>query len=266
MSAPITISPSQINAWETCPRRWWYERNRDRPQHPAAAAGSRTHTVLEGWLRDGTPPDIGGDPEIVALGVMAPTDDQLAARTAIAGLGLIPEPGRVAVELPFEFVVAGVVYRGRIDYIDDYRATERITIADHKTIGDLRRRKTPEDLATDPQWIIYAFHACEAYDVAAVRGRWIYYQRVTRAKSRRTGRADVVEVHVTRAEARRRFWRLHTERAAVLVDAKRRALRPDALARRFESCALYPPHGCPHRVECHADVNPLERAAALMGA
>ena len=254
---PVAISPSQVGAWEQCPRRWWYARHRVTPPHPAAAAGTRTHHVLEGWLEHGTAPDTGPDaPE--------PTDEHLAARTAVAGLALIPEPRKAAVEIPFEFTIGGVTYRGRVDYLVDYVHGAAITIADHKTIGDLRRRKTPEDLATDPQWIIYAFWAAETYDVERVEGRWIYYQRVTRSKSRRTGKAARVEVSVTRAEARRRFWALHTERAAPLVEAKRLGLGPDRLARNFAACGLYPPGGCPYRLECHADVDPLERAAALL--
>jgi len=243
----IRISPSQINTWRTCPRRWWYDRNRERVQHPAAAEGERVHGVLENWLQYGTPPDL----------------DQPQGRTAVAGLALIPQPYVAEVERPFALEYEGVTYSGRIDFSYGYVPGASVTIGDHKTTSNLARAKTPEELETDPQRVIYSYWATQAYGVAAVTARWVYYLRVTR--SRKNGKAQAVELTEDTDTIARRMAELH-ESAQPLIEAKRLSTGPAGLTRDFSACHLYPPHGCPYARECLRGTSSDERAiGAILG-
>jgi len=245
----VRISPSQIKTWhDLCPRRWYYERHRKRSQNEAAAAGERMHTVLERWLEYGTPPDLGTD----------------AGRTAVAGLGLIPGPHVAQVELKFEHEHQGVTYNGRIDFAAGYEPGRFVLVGDHKSIGDIRRAKSIEDLRDDPQWVIYGHWAAEHYEVETVGGRWVYYQRTT--KSRPRGRAAKVEFSASRSELRGRFQELHERRSLPIVQARTSGELPP---RNLKSCHLFPSRdpatsGCPYKRECHATLDPAERLHATI--
>jgi hypothetical protein len=244
----VRISASQIKTWhEICPRRWYYERYRPRTQNDAAAAGERMHTVLENWLQFGAAPDLSTD----------------AGRTAVAGLGLIPPPLHAQVEIGLTIPYRdGITYTGRVDFTAGYTRDRggHVVVGDHKSIGSLARAKTTEDLAHDPQWIIYGHWAAEYYEVERVTGQWVYYQRTTMRRKRGTARK--VEISATRSELADAFASQHERKSLPIAHAKRSGEIPP---RNLASCHLFPPHGCPYQRECHATgggVDPLERLHA----
>ncbi|MFA6046811.1 MAG: PD-(D/E)XK nuclease family protein, partial [Phycisphaerales bacterium] len=52
------FSPSAVDSYESCPRKWAWRAidHVSVPSKPGAALGHKTHTELERWLQDGTPP------------------------------------------------------------------------------------------------------------------------------------------------------------------------------------------------------------------
>lgn len=251
MSALIPISPSQIASWHgLCPRRWWYDRNRPRTEHPAAAYGTAVHDILEQYQRWGTAPNMLHPDELKAR----------HAKTAVAGLGLLSPPMHAVAEEKFAFAFDRVRYNGRIDWWESYVQHEHVLIGDHKTIGDLARRKTEAELLDDAQRIIYSMWAVLRFGVKTVTARWVYYRRVTKAK--KAGKAEAVQFTEGAEQIRERFADLHQKRSLPILDAKLRDLQGHQLPRNLKSCHLFPPHGCPHADECLRDVSPLDRAAA----
>lgn len=235
------VSPSQIDRWRGCQRRWWYDRNRPRgPQNVYAAFGDRMHLQLEGWLRDGTPPD------------MATAE----GAAAVAGVPLLPPPGVGAVEKKFDMPFEGVHYNGRVDLLYDYVPAEHIVVNDHKSIGQLRRAKTPEDLLTDSQRIVYARWAATFFNVEHVTAQWTYMQR-------KNPKAKAVRLREDRLIIELRFRELHQKYGLPIVAAKQ-LTSPDSLPRNLSNCRLYPPDGCPHKAECHRGLEPIDLAIAAL--
>jgi hypothetical protein len=246
MSDHVKLSASQIKTYsELCPRRWWYDQNRPRTTQPSAAFGSEMHRRLEIWLGQG----------------IAPGDDTLEGATATAGLGLIPPPIHAEVERQFKFEHGGALYRGAVDYTVGYEPGERVVIGDHKSIGNLRYAKTEDELLDDSQRIIYAHEAAERYQVEHVTARWVYYQRATPSKK---PKARAVEFSERRGMIRERFEDLHERRSLPIIQAKREDRGPSALPRNLESCSLFPPNGCPYKIECHKGIDPMEQLHAAI--
>ncbi len=250
MTDLVKISPSQINAWHDpafgCPSRWWYDRNRPRVQHPAAQYGTDVHQVLEDYQAIGKAPDL-------------TTREGL---TAVAGLGLLSPPRTAQVEISMSFAHDRVLYNGRIDFCEGYVPRKHVIVGDHKTIGTLSRHKTEAELLDDPQRILYSYWAMHTYRVDAVTARWIYYQRVTQSK--KAGEAKAVQFTESAGDIAERFHDLHQKRGLPILDAKLRELTPPDLEKNLGACHMFPPHGCPHKTECHKTVSPLDIIAAAV--
>jgi hypothetical protein len=93
-------SPSQVDTFTLCNRKWWLNKifGLEIPQHPSAALGQATHTELETYLEH-------GDPKV--LGPIAK-----------AGLEFLPKPGTVLIEYdiaPLALTAGGLPALGRID-------------------------------------------------------------------------------------------------------------------------------------------------------
>jgi hypothetical protein len=132
-------SPSQVDTFELCNRKWWFNKimGLEIPQHPSATLGQATHAELETYLEH-------GDPKV--LGPIAR-----------AGLDFLPQPGTVLIEYdiaPLALTAAGLPALGRIDCLS--LSTEPPEVIDHKTIGNLDYAKTSDDLARNVQMTVYA--------------------------------------------------------------------------------------------------------------
>ena len=239
------VSPSQVNTWDTCKRRWWYSRRRPRTSNVYAEFGTRVHALLESWLALGIAPPL-----------RSPAGPDKHGLCAVQGLGLIPAPRTAIVEQGFKLDYQGVRWNGRIDFLHDYRAQGPITIGDHKTISKLARAKTSDELLVDPQRIVYAAWAAATFSVRSVTATWVYYQR-TSPKSRR------VDVTESSTEIWQRFRDLH-HRVGLPILAATSIETPHAFPRNLDACQLYPPHGCPYAGECLQGVSALDLAGQAL--
>lgn len=170
---PVRISPSAIDTWRTCQRKWAYRYigRLDSPPNASAALGTAVHATIENHVRgvayiDATPHPYG------------PTPGQIASQA----LAYLP-PRVLAVEQRFAFRAdvygnidpAGEVeLNGLIDLVGEDEAEGGAFVNDWKTTKDFRYAKTPEVLAQDPQAIIYAAAWEIATGAAYTRGRWTY--------------------------------------------------------------------------------------------
>ncbi len=244
------VSPSQVGRKRLCFRWWAYDRQRPRsPEKPAAAFGSRGHTVAENWLQFGTPPP--ATPE---------------GRCMLAGLEWLPLPQdkNKVVEHRFDVTIGGVDYTGRIDLLYGYDPGRIVMVCDHKTTGDLKHMMTldgmvdgeydyEKDFRTDPQRVIYSHWAANHFNVDWVGAHWQYYRR----KPPKSLPLVMVE---HRNEIARKFWTLHHEDSLPIIQAA--GLPPEAFPRTLTACNAF--GGCPHREECHVGVSPLDIAAATL--
>lgn len=169
------VSPSQLNTWYECKRKWGFQyilKIRP-PSGKGAALGSVLHEdQLEPYLKDGRPLDFSQ----FVHGVYP-------AEIAATGLQYLPAPQSpgLKVEGYFKFKVASspdIYFRGFKDYSVEpqYREDGLPHVGDHKSCGNWAYAKSADDLAGDPQAIIYAAHALEQYpDAPAVSLQWTYY-------------------------------------------------------------------------------------------
>ena len=256
-----TASPSQVETWRDCQRKWAYSRVREKTEHPSAAYGTRCHKLLEDWLIKRIPPP----------------NDTPEGKTVWTGLHLIPTPWTpgLGIEERATPVLGGpplaralgledgalgpsVAWDMRKDFRYGYTPDGGgvLVIGDHKTTGDIAKyAKTAETLSTtDPQGIAYTHDSAEHYDVAWVVGQWVYYQRDAKAK------AKPVTFSISRQQARERFAKMHVEEVVPMVRA--RAAPIESLPRNLDACNSY--GGCPYQRECHATITPEESAATLL--
>jgi hypothetical protein len=158
------VSPSQIETFRLCERKWALEKLDKIPKKPNAFAqrGTDAHTVLEHWQRDGSPIDFDSD-----IGkIIAP------------GLRFLPKPGTLKVEGSFVFRTPNATYHGIKD--GRYKRPLVREVWDHKTTSNMKWLKTPERLRQDPQANIYAMsEIVDAREVGEqlerVEQNWIYY-------------------------------------------------------------------------------------------
>ena len=158
----MKISPTQLAKYRQCARiiGFEYVEGIKAPPSPKQQFGSRVHKHLEDWLRHSImPPD---------------TPEGLTARQGI-GRGWLPDPSPyLLVEHEWLFDVGrDLEASGFADCIDPLG--DRPLVIDHKTTSDLRWAKSPVELATDPQALLYAAWAMLKYRAPVVNIRWIYY-------------------------------------------------------------------------------------------
>jgi len=183
------ISPSQIETYRLCPRKWAFDKLDGIPRVPNkyAARGTAVHAVLEEWQRDGKAVDLSTE----------------AGKIASAGLKFLPQPGTHATEYSFIFDTGRAVYHG----IMDLRGKPTFPIQsiwDHKTTTSFNWMKTPEILRKDPQANIYAMavlQECAKHGLEIGKGfdrieqNWVYYLAdASKPRSRK------VQLHVIRDE------------------------------------------------------------------
>lgn len=176
---PPIFSASGIATYLECPRKWAWDKVAHLPRttHPSAALGTRTHSHTEKWLTTGEAP---------AFTMCDGTPDP-AAEYAEALFEHLPPPMDPGLEVERSFVISsprtGYLYRGFIDWWHPSWPELIPTVGDHKTTSDINRyAKTPEDLETDPQAILYSLVAILTFRAERVRLQWTYTQ--TRGRKR----------------------------------------------------------------------------------
>lgn len=264
------VSPSQIETWRGCQRRWAYSRIRPRTTNEYAAFGTRVHGILERWLEHRLTPD-------------HKTAEGLCALAAVPELPQPQQPG-AAVEHGFAFVSDGVTvilcdsddaalavahaarlgpawvaYVGRIDLLDRFTPAAYVRVTDYKTCGDLARAdETRGSFEENVQRIVYSVYVAARFAVASVVARWIYLRRTP-------PKAEPVEMVEGAGDLAARFARVHRNYSLPIVRAA--GIHPTELPRNLGHCYAYGTRmPCPYLAECHATLSPAERAAALMSA
>lgn len=172
MSVSLFISPSQIESFRLCPRKWAYNKIDRIPQaqSEAAAFGEAAHKYREDWLIHGIPP----------------SSDDKAGRLARVGMEHLPPPGLAQVEVKLELFqqlgdkTLGIT--GRIDFFVPNQEEGKVfgeygipLVGDHKTSSGEQWVKTAEKLkGGDPQAAIYGAWAIANTRAEAVDLHWSY--------------------------------------------------------------------------------------------
>lgn len=241
----MKISPSQIDTFRDCARKWaWDKLNGIRsPPNKSAQLGTAVHSCLEAWLSQGIAPD-------------ESTREGAIATRAIAHL---PAPMEGHTETRFVLPVHdNLSMTGFIDLL--YTLDDGTPIVhDHKTTSNLSYRKKSEDLATDPQAIIYSMYLLDRFpEYNALETHWLYIEtKESGAKVTTTKRKW------TRDEVQEAFDALIPE-ADNLVALRSSGLKALDLEPNVNACEKY--GGCFYRDHCNLTNEEKLRAMLKIGA
>jgi hypothetical protein len=261
---PHFFSASQIDTFLGCRRKWAWDKvaRVPRPQNDSAKLGDCTHKQLETYLAGG-PLDFTEYVNGINVG-----------NVAASGVHLLPAPNApgVQIETSFRFTSpdTGFTYVGRKDVEGDCGSVIPVVegepdvppgpfVLDHKTTGNLRWAKTPDDLSWDPQAQLYARALLEERGVGAVNLVWTYYQTKGGKASKR------VHLRVTSSHANR-TWRAIEDVARDMASTSEGLDGGDAhayvntLSANPKACSAY--GGCPYQHVCR--LSPAERMKAIM--
>lgn len=257
----IAISPSQVETFDLCARKWAYQKI-DRipsPQNAAAALGEAAHKHRENWLINGVPPP-----------------DDKAGKLALVGMEHLPPPGKSMVEIPLLLPVTldadpsvnggkpvRVKVNGRIDFFmpntpDGFVWGEAgiPLIGDHKTTSGEQWAKTADDLLTkDSQSAIYAAYALHVVPTApAVDLHWSYMVKGS------SPRQHQVRVRMSRDHAMTRFSSVVSRAKSMLRVIQTPGIVASAVEPTVSACEAF--GGCPYREVC--PISNQEKVGALM--
>jgi hypothetical protein len=236
----VVLSASQLGTWDLCKRRWAYEyiwKIRS-PPHPSAVLGTKVHSLLEAWLRDGTVPQpISQDPMDIKAA-------RIATRmiTTLVNHGV--QPGHGVVERRFYLRTRrGHYYTGFIDWSGIF--TDMMpTVLDHKTSSNVTRYgKTAADLHNDIQAVLYAVAGFVGFGVDTLRLFWNYGETKGRFMTK------PVETIVHLPVVANKFESVIEEEAAIIVAHKKAETHPECFPQNVDSCGAF--GGCPHRQRCN---------------
>lgn len=254
------MSASQINVWDECQRKWAFKYiAKLRPEaHKSAALGVKVHSQLERYLKTGDMPDFVADSE--------------AGNIAASGLHHLPthETPGLEVEQHFKFQspATGIWYRGFIDALvapspyGDRAVDGRLRshgaplVLDHKTTSDINWAKTPQDLLTDTQAILYAQYALIRWPAApAVDLQWTYFQ------TRKTRKSLPVLQTVSREHVSHTFPLIDRGGLEIVTTLSRKPAPLD-LPPNPRACGMF--GGCPFTAQCN--LSPEETIRAMSNA
>jgi CRISPR/Cas system-associated exonuclease Cas4 (RecB family) len=240
MRPAIYISPSQIETFRVCPRKWAFAKidRIPQPQSPAAAFGEACHKYREDWLNFGTPP---------------PSDDK-AGKTALAGLEHLPPPGiaDVEVKLDMQHTLDNgklLAVTGRVDFFVENQTEEKLfgelgipLVGDHKTSSDEKWVKTPEKLkGGDAQAAIYGAWALAKTNAQAVDLHWSYMIKAA------SPRQLQIKTRMTIAEIAEQYGKVVEDAKKMIVfregNIPAKEVEPNA-----RGCDAF--GGCPYREIC----------------
>ena len=147
--------------WRACKVCWAvkYLAKIERAENLAATKGKKIHSILECYLRDGTPID--------------PSDK--LGRLALPGIQYLPTPGTAIVEEWYNFSIGDVALRGAIDFYYT-RADGTAVVGDHKTTKNFKYALREDQLLTDVQSNLYAAYISKLLAKSEVELNWVYYK------------------------------------------------------------------------------------------
>jgi hypothetical protein len=156
----VKLSPTKVQLWLDCPRKFWFEHIAGFKQPPSAAMllGTRVHSAVETYIQTGS---FGHSP--------APEDDTwLAHQIAKAGeeplkrLHAEYAAGNLDIEHAISATMAGLPFSGRIDV----RRRNPPGIVDHKTTSDLDAYWHLDEagMSRNLQLLLYAAHSFQGVE------------------------------------------------------------------------------------------------------
>jgi hypothetical protein len=239
------VSATQVKTFKLCCRKWaWqYIAGHKSPETAAKALGSKTHEILEAYLKgDATPaPDYtwqwqGAGP------IKYP--GKIALQMINAHL---PQPKKGVTEGRIEFSYNGIHYTVIIDchYLDRTALGTTAVVIDHKTSSDPKKwGMEDKDLEHDPQALLYALCMLETYpDLGLVNCLWNYGSTKAIASA-----AYVARCSLTPKIIKQRFAEDVEPFAKAIVELKKLGTDPLKLPFNADACGVF--GGCEHASRC----------------
>lgn len=146
------ISPSQIDNFSKCKRKWYLEKVRgiEQPRKEHFEKGEMLHLQMENWYNHGI------RPQNLSAQLLIDSGEIPARRPEI----IIEEPRDYRLDIS----LAEVPVKGRIDLLDPFPKPGEVHIYDWKSSSDISKwAKTPDQLVRNPQLIIYAQYVFKAF-------------------------------------------------------------------------------------------------------
>ena len=132
----VRISPSSYNTFVDCNLKWWFNKiaGFPTPTTKSQQLGTDVHSVLEAYLREGTPPD----------------ESTKEGKIASSGIEYLPKPGTYVIEEGVDLHCGTLPFKG---YVDAYSCTGHVL--DHKTTKDFKWAMDSYQLSHAPQPLAY---------------------------------------------------------------------------------------------------------------
>lgn len=227
----LATSPSQLNLYLDCPRKWWYEKvgKRGKAFAPWLGVGTKLHTEMENYFLHGTLP---------------------ASPSALLALELdeVPERGpEIYIEAPHDYntglFMAGVPVKGRVDFRVGPRGSDSFRILDWKSCKTYAYTQTADALARNPQGIVYLQYGFLVHP-EATHGTFghVYLRTGTE------GAKAVVTDRLSRPHVQEVYDEL--ERVVVEMKTAAGAQEPEDIRYNKSACSKY--GGCQFRSICPA--------------
>lgn len=224
-----SVSASQINTFLDCRRKWYFDKvmGCPQPETEAMGRGTRIHEQMEKWYQFGTEPTYPSAIAALQLGTVPQRDPNI----------IIEEPRNYGLGL----FASGVPVRGRIDM---FLPPENgiFKVLDWKSTSNLRYAKSPEELARNPQGIIYLKYGFQQHPDA----HYGIFQHVYLKTKNGFGAVSVETDLLDRAHVDRVY--AHIE--SVVAEMKETAAIPTVadVPPELSACDKY--GGCPYRGTC----------------
>jgi hypothetical protein len=251
------ISPTGVDTWIMCPRRWAfrYIARIKEPFAASAALGTEAHDQLEHFLTKGKPIDFTkASGEILQPGLQyfpQPLTPGLRGERTFrfqSPRTKFVYTGKKDVELPPGIALPNLMVEGKpwfdgsVPIVEDLKTTS--------SIGDWA--KTIAQLEYDAQSVIYAIDSAARYEAKAVDLAWVYCQ-TKGAKKSEPRRLRMLTSHALRCFDA--IERIGEEMANARREASAFADGPRAYIQTMPpnpaSCSKFGKEGCPHQAECN---------------
>lgn len=244
------VSPSQINIWESCERKWgWSYIAGKKVTGPAQLVGKKVHAGIENYLlHKQFPKDE----------FFRPTNkSKLFYIHEIVKNGISKLPVKYGdlycVEGDFEFIYNKIKYVGLIDlYWPDNNLNNLMHVYDHKTSSNpYKWAKTEKEALIDPQLIIYSYYIFLEYpeiDTIIFSFNYIdtYHNRnhshVTRANVKRDYVLDKMQNHINPIGKK-------------IINAQKNVSNVLDLDYNTNACSEY--GGCPYISDCNLSISQM---------
>ncbi len=232
------FSASQTKKFLQCPAAWFYSRQMPRTSSRPAALGNETHARLERYLEGlpDAPDDVAQCTDAQVLQHLDADAIRRAEVMAKAARPFFPPGDRVKPEREFFITVelgkAKFQLSGFIDY--ERLHDDAAEVKDLKTTGSFARALTSDQLAADPQSLIYAAATFADHDdVETVHAEWVYIH----SKNSRKMAGPRPDVTFTRGAVELGFRALFDSAWGPMLEAQKRKRAPKGRAP--EACTQY---------------------------